>query len=519
MSPYRTIMGEPNEQEFPYPGFSERQARIYQNLHSLIGQGSAAFYKDACRIINMNPPLDSTTHIVSHLFREIESSLRSVLKPITNKDNVKVNHKSDILLVLKSLEISEDEPIAQTWLSLAERNSDYNLAKRAHRSALAAPRRFDNDFLESFDSMEDIFEFILDRVRVRYLVYIESLDCLLAKTIPDCPDIDLLLNKIPQNYITMSYFFSNLKNPGWLRPLRDAGFFKRPPELVLNDKDGTIYSHVWPESSYLSNMAKCDPNEVVDIFINDVPIVKNSWVLQDLANAALNTSPALASLLVDKMEQWVKAIYPLQIPNNLSLLVAYIAKSGKIDCALGLAKVLFEIMPDPSTKNGSVSNNRYFIPNPTTRFEIYDYGQLVSDVFLELIKLADLKAFELLCDILDSALTQSYTYSDKNVDSSIYSSIWRPSIEGNSSSEGDLRGILISIVRDCAEQIVQRNEAYIVILVQVLDSRKWRIFHRISLHILRKFPDAATHIIVALLTDKSLFGDLQTNHEYTLLFK
>jgi len=399
-------MDEPKEQGFPYPVFNERQVKIYWNLHNIIGQGSAAFYKDACRIININPPLDSTTHIIAHLFREIESSLRSVLKPVTNieivnqiGDSQKQGHKADILSILKSLEISENEPVAQAWLKLAD-SSDCNLAKRAHRSALAAPRKFDKDSIEFFNSMDDIFYSILDKVRVRYLAYIELLDRLLLKPIPVEKDIDLLLNNIPQNYITMGYFFSKLKDPGWLKPLRGAGFFKRPPEIVLNDEDETVYSHVWPESNYLSRMAEQDPNEVADIFIRDVPFVKNVWVLQDLADAALNMSPDLASLLVDKIEHWVQEICPLQLPNNLTLLIMHIAKSGKTDCALGIARVLFEIMPDPRTKNESMTENSYLMPNPTTRFEIYDYGKLIRDVFPKLIELTGFKAFELLCDIL-----------------------------------------------------------------------------------------------------------------------
>jgi hypothetical protein len=416
-----------------------------------------------------------------------------------------------------SLEISESEPIAKAWLKFAERN-DYNLAIRTHRSALAAPRKSDNDFLESFNSMEDILDFILDKVRIRYLAYIELLDSLLLKLIPVTEDINVLQNKIPQNYITMGYFFNNLKNPGWLKPLREAGFFKRPPEIVLNDQDGTIYSHVWPESNYLSRMAEYDPTEIVDIFIKDVPYVKNVWVLQDLADAALNMSPDLASLLIERIEYWTQAIYPLQIPDKLSLLIIHIAKGGKIDCALGLAKILFEIMPDPGNKNGSLTMSHYLIPNPTTRFEIYDYGKLISDVFLKLIESAGLKAFELLCDILDSALTLSRRDIGKDNDLA-YSFFWRPSIEGPESNYGDLRGVLTSIVRDCAEQIVQKNESEVLILVQCLNSRKSEIFHRIALHILRKFPNTAAHMIVTLLTDKSLFGDLQTNHEYTLLFR
>lgn len=517
-------MNEPNELGFSYLGLNKRQAKIYQNLHNIIGQGSAAFYKDACRIINLNPPLESTTHVIAHLFREIESSLRDVLEPISNKNNsikTKKNkedaQRADILSILKSLEISENEPISKAWLKIAG-SSDYNLAKQAHRNALAAPRQYDSDFREFFYSMEDIFNFILDRVRVRYLTYIGLLDSLLLKPTPVRQDIDLLRDKIPQNYITMGYFFNNLKNPRWLRPLRDTGFFKRPPEIVLNDTDGTIHSHVWPESNYLSRMAEYDPDEVADIFINDVPYVENVWILGDLAEAALKMSPAQASLLVDKVIDWVQAIYPQKIPDKLCQLVIHIAKGGKIESALGLGKILFEIMPDQRTQNASLTGNSYLIPNPTTRFEIYDYGELINDVFPKLIESIGLKAFELLCDILESALASYGRYSEQDSDL-IYSVFLRPSISGPKCYHGDLRDILTSTVRDCAEQIVQKNEAEILILVQCFNSRKSKIFQRVEMYILRKFPNAVANIISTLLTDKSLFDDLHINHEYTLLFK
>ncbi len=196
-------MDQLSEQGFPHLGLRERQIKIYQNLHNLIGQGSAAFYKDACRIINLNPPLESTTHVVAHLFREIESSLRDVLEPISNKNSSiqteknkgnKHKHKSEILSILESLEVADNEPIAQTWLKLAE-DSDRNLATLAHRCALAVPRKFDSDFIESFNSMEDILDFILNRVRIRYLAYIELLDSLLLKPIPVKEDISVLQNK------------------------------------------------------------------------------------------------------------------------------------------------------------------------------------------------------------------------------------------------------------------------------------------------------------------------------------
>jgi hypothetical protein len=45
-------------------GFSEpRQERIYANLR-LLGDGPAAFYRDACKIVNgFTDKLDSSTHL------------------------------------------------------------------------------------------------------------------------------------------------------------------------------------------------------------------------------------------------------------------------------------------------------------------------------------------------------------------------------------------------------------------------------------------------------------------------
>lgn len=64
----------------PYQSTNPKQSQVYRRLVALVGPGAAAFYKDACRLMKMDVPLESTTHLVGHLLREIESSLRSVLK-------------------------------------------------------------------------------------------------------------------------------------------------------------------------------------------------------------------------------------------------------------------------------------------------------------------------------------------------------------------------------------------------------------------------------------------------------
>src|SRR5207245_8360237 len=57
-----------------------RQERIYRRLR-LIGPGPAAFYRDACRLMNQSFSFETTANFVAHSLREIESAIRAVLLP------------------------------------------------------------------------------------------------------------------------------------------------------------------------------------------------------------------------------------------------------------------------------------------------------------------------------------------------------------------------------------------------------------------------------------------------------
>ncbi|MBI3798116.1 MAG: hypothetical protein HY268_14265, partial [Deltaproteobacteria bacterium] len=100
-----------------------RQERIYRKLVHLVGLGPAAFYRDACRLMATTPLFDTTTHLVSHLLRDIESALRDVLESVaarterlTKKSGSgEENHKAEILAILAGLGIPETDLVAQAW--------------------------------------------------------------------------------------------------------------------------------------------------------------------------------------------------------------------------------------------------------------------------------------------------------------------------------------------------------------------------------------------------------------------
>src|SRR5207249_996422 len=75
---------EPEQPAGPFRFTDPRQERIYRRLRTYVGPGPAEFYRDACRLIAMPGGLATTTHLVAHLLREIESALRDVLETVAD---------------------------------------------------------------------------------------------------------------------------------------------------------------------------------------------------------------------------------------------------------------------------------------------------------------------------------------------------------------------------------------------------------------------------------------------------
>ena len=72
------MSNEPIEKREPFRFTDPRQERIHKRL-AIVGSGPAEFFYDACRLMASEQQFKSTTHLLSHLIREIESSVRAVL--------------------------------------------------------------------------------------------------------------------------------------------------------------------------------------------------------------------------------------------------------------------------------------------------------------------------------------------------------------------------------------------------------------------------------------------------------
>ena len=373
--------------------------------------------------------LGGTSHIVSHLLREVESAVRAVLglrdAESGQHSSSGQGHRQSIASVLRALQVDESDPIGRLWLTLP---GDEGLDKKAHRNALFQPRPVDADFLNYWDQIQVILDLVLSRFEERYLDYHQVLDELAALDSPTEGDVQRLKQRAPNNLVAYNYFFEKLSSPKWLELLSNEGFFGYPP---AHETDGERVSFpAWPQSKYLLRMTGQEPKAVVDIILS-VPATENPIVLTDFAEAACQVAPDEAVRLIASAKSWIgnRHLAFLLLPEALGKLIAHLAEGNYIHESLDLAGNILAIRPAfGGDGEPSPDLSRY----RRTRAEGYcgdwKYGEILRLRLPTLIRSGGIDALRLLCNLLDEAVTIYRGDSEENVEQQIfredYSVIW-----------------------------------------------------------------------------------------------
>lgn len=312
------------------------------------------------------------------------------------------------------------------------------------------------------------------------------------------------------------YFFDSLKSPDWIMPLWDEGFFKDPYAPV--EEGRYIQFPIWPASRYLVRMAELAPTEVAKVSLK-IPRTENVRVYEDLIDVALKLPTHLAVRFVPKAKVWLESPCQLLLPEKLGDLVSRLAKGGQVKAALDLARTLITILPDPSVTQepdeGEGEKNYRPAPQPRPRFEAWDYERILERNIPDLVNVAGEDTLVWLCDLLETAIRLSRRRADDEGPED-YSYIWRRTIEDHEqNTHHGLDDLLVTAVRDAAEQIARLHQDKVGSVIEILESRSWNVFRRIALHVMRLYADAVMDIVTVRLANQDLFNE--SVHEYRLL--
>jgi hypothetical protein len=498
----------------PFQFITEQQRRIYQDLQ-LFGDGPAAFFKDACRLVMESNQYESTTHLVAHLLREVIGAIRDVMQPpeVAPQDSTWVladlqfdgifcylfiaNAKArstPLEDVLRFLGFSEIDFEWTCWKRLASA-PDVNLAMLAHRHHLGI-RAKDQLFDHFWSEVQDFLERLLDKAKDRLLDITRPIELLAEKVTPTDSDIQTIRNRLPHHPLYLRRFFSKLRSAGWLASLQQAGYFRAPPNRL--ERDGSMRLQEWPQSAYLARISRIVPEQVRDVILS-VPFSNNDAIISDFAEAALAMPPAVARPVVERIIEWINDHKFLFLVEHVAKNISHLAKGDQEDTAFALASALLHV---ELTTDASLSG---LDRQPTIRLERFMYGEVLREQIGVLHERHPQRTVRMLCDLLEGALPPLTDAPGLGGEWEVLH--YRESI-ANTPEYSDLMfaNALIDGIRD----VVGRShwsKADVSQFCAIFDGYTREVFRRLKLYALTQAADPTQSIIVETLLSPADFDN------------
>ena len=293
------------------------------------------------------------------------------------------------------------------------------------------------------------------------------------------------------------FFFSRLKNPLWIQPLSERGYFQSPPS-VTHLEDGSIQFPFWPELQFLKNVAKDAPDEVETI-ASDLPKVDNPRVYDDILDIALQLPGEQSARLKPKVLEYAGMDYQFLTYRYAKLLAHWTAEQ-QITAALDLAKALVQFVPDPDSE--SKQERRKENPGglatrlePRPRVDQLDYQEILEK---GVRPLAEREPYQAACLLIGATahmirLGMHPEDLDKGKGEDV-SEIWCRRLDEQESEYHDVRGTLVHTLTFACEQVFEKSPEpeSIASLDSALRKQRWKIFTRLRHHLYALHPNEQT---------------------------
>lgn len=492
-----------------------RSERIYRRLLQL-GDGPAAFFADAYRMIEGQVQLDTTAHMVGHALREIESGVRSVLSAATNAptgeraDGTRVSTSEVIRHIGQSLGLEERGSVVKGWLSLAG-----SLHGVAHRRNLQAPRAADDRLNEIWLEMLAVLDDLLDRFETRYADVFARLDRLLAVPNPGVAEFDEFAKTIPSTPQVLDYFFLRLASPGWFPGLNKRGVFDQPPAPIEDIEQGTIAFPRWPAAPYLKSVAGKYPAEVARIVAS---LQSTNVRAQDQAVEVVLELPVKHALeVVPKIQEWIPRMLRFRFFGApVVLLAEKFAAHGERAAAVDLVRQLLAPPEVPDGDDAAVTWRRNEeVPHPLERRAEGLFGALVACLGFGVV--------DLVGDPLEERLRARLTREDDGqlpygpLGVRDHTKTWLPRVGSEAPYRShEMLGFLAYHLRQALDALIAAGVPAGEV-VAALRRKGSLLFRRMELDLLASHPDLAPDLVRETLLDRRFYDEYEVSAEYASL--
>ena len=291
------------------------------------------------------------------------------------------------------------------------------------------------------------------------------------------------------------YFFSRLKNPLWLQPLVERGYFASPPQ-ALDLANGHVQFPFWPELQYLKHVCRIVPEQVVNI-LSSLPSVDNPHVYVEILEIAIDLPDSHSAKLKDKMLEYAE-LSSQTMAHRYPSLLAHWTKESETLAALELAEVLIQFKPDPRArekrrqfrKNPSDFTSHL---NPSPRFEKWDYREILNSGVRPLAKIEPYRTACILIDAVAAMIDlgvhpeQLDTIIDRDT-----SEFWCRRLGSTDGGYGDNKQDLANALTFACEQVYEKAPDSIANLDERLRKKRWKIFKRLRQHLFALYPTEQT---------------------------
>jgi|GEM_PF-2204416 len=312
--------------------------------------------------------------------------------------------------------------------------------------------------------------------------------------------IQKIHNEISQSTTAYAYFFNQLNDPEWIKPLIDNGYFNDPTPAIR--KDGTISFPIWPASQYLVRVVDKAPDQILEIIKgNNWVDTDNEWVMDDVVKMLLAMDAGKAASRTDQLKKYVNTSRFVLLHQSMSELICKLAGNGQTASAIGLAKEMLDVSEDPEKEEKLKSS--YIVLKAITKYRDYDYKTIAGKITPSLAKASPLATVSMFAELLQKSIDHEQTYFKETDDEEVIlekkkhdlSYIWRPKIAAENEHNHDPEDVLTTALRDSLEALINDssvNDTDKLSKLQELADNKYSIYKRLVEFTLRGHKENPT---------------------------